>query len=454
MLLQSKFFIHRKLEGSWLFGNLAFSKDHNPKCRYKHEQHGKSSQTNRKSNTSSAVCCIARFFSFETWLPDIQHPQELRLALARGCVSVHRVDRGQNHRMVTSLRPRTRSLAPRHAGRDYFYHQESVRGTIGGLGAFFEKGQSSPCVLCEGACIDRTTSRYDLLVAQDYDRHRPDEAVLNLLRLEHLATLHTPYFAMLFVGLVENKRYTFHRGASETDSMARHLIRTLSGVTDSARSEGEELRSSAALLKRWWRYQERRSNSTVNVSTPSYFTLCTEDDPQPWTPAFDAFEVRKPEPLYSFLRDKCRYHETRGDRSSDDPRSLGKLWQGSLARVRAIPHAEAVTFVLSDAGRPPGTQPRGSGPAGGAPVRLRPRERSPTRPHLARQPNEVEIEGAHKGGAGSLEPRALPQDDILGLRRHQDFTQAAFGAARPRLSRLRESPQSRTAQTSTRWHLG
>ncbi|KAK2811899.1 hypothetical protein Q5P01_000121 [Channa striata] len=97
---------------------------------------------------------------------------------------------------------------------------------------------------------------------------------------------------------------------------------------------------------------------------------------------------------------------------------------------------------------------RGSGPAGGAPVRLRPRERSPTRPHLARQPNEVEIEGAHKGGAGSLEPRALPQDDILGLRRHQDFTQASFGAARPRISRLRESPQSRTAQTSTRWHLG
>ncbi|KAK2813584.1 hypothetical protein Q5P01_000741 [Channa striata] len=117
-------------------------------------------------------------------------------------------------------------------------------------------------------------------------------------------------------------------------------------VTDSgARRRGAPF--SAALLKRWWRYQERRSNSTVNVSTPSYFTLCTEDDPQPWTPAFDAFEVRKPEPLYSFLRDKCRYHETRGDRSSDDPRSLGKLWQGSLARVRAIPHAEAVTFVLS-----------------------------------------------------------------------------------------------------------
>ncbi|KAK2821884.1 hypothetical protein Q5P01_021949 [Channa striata] len=216
-----------------------------------------------------------------------------------------------------SARDKERAAAAA-AGRDYFYHQESVRGTIGGLGAFFEKGQSSPCVLCEGACIDRTTSRYDLLVTQDYDRHRPDEAVLNLLHLEHLATLHTPYFAMLFVGLVENKRL-----------------------------EGEELRSSAALLKRWWRYQERRSNSTVNVSTPSYFTLCTEDDPQPWTPAFDAFEVRKPEPLYSFLRDKCRYHERRGDRSSDDPRSLGKLWQGSLARVRAIPHAEAVTFVLS-----------------------------------------------------------------------------------------------------------
>ncbi|KAK2812679.1 hypothetical protein Q5P01_000980 [Channa striata] len=58
--------------------------------------------------------------------------------------------------------------------------------------AFFG-GTVKPAACCARALASIAPRRgYDLLVAQDYDRHRPDEAALNLLRLEHLATLHTP----------------------------------------------------------------------------------------------------------------------------------------------------------------------------------------------------------------------------------------------------------------------
>lgn len=156
------------------------------------------------------------------------------------------------------------------ARRNYVYHPDKIIWTVGGLSVFFRNRQSSPCVLCEGARIhsDNTTSHYKLSVTNDYDRHEPGTATLDPQRLEHLATLHTPYFVMLFVGLVKKKRYKFHRGVPATNIMARHLILTpLGGASGPAHSRDENLRSDMAVLKLWWRYQDRQSSSRVNIHT-------------------------------------------------------------------------------------------------------------------------------------------------------------------------------------------
>lgn len=237
------------------------------------------------------------------------------------------------------------------AKRDYFYHPENVGGSLG-LSSFFKQRESESCVLCSGAgmSFDREAGQHKLFVEDCYcsGYHALGQAALNLCRLKHLAAIHTPYFVMLFVSLVEKKRYTFHRNPRELKDMARNLLSKL-GSELSERNEDRELCESANVLNLWWRYQDKqssRASSGLNMSIPSYFHLGMGYEPRTWTPSSDVFDIRNPEPFYSFVKNNCLCHKLR---TSNRVRVQGGLWQGALVRVCELHHAGSagITFVLS-----------------------------------------------------------------------------------------------------------
>ncbi|KAE8287286.1 hypothetical protein D5F01_LYC13324 [Larimichthys crocea] len=197
---------------------------------------------------------------------------------------------------------------------DFYYHPDNLPGPVG-LSVFFSHGVAYPCSLCKHASVTLNAGRFkykckaavndaDPLVHATPPEERSSSDDLNLRRLEHLAVMHTPYFVMLFLELVRQKRYSFHMGHDAKCSIASYVFERLK--EDNVGTFGRE-HDSFKFLKLWWRFQDRQSTRDLNISMPSYFELHTDESI--WNTRSDGFGKRKPEPLYTFLARNYLCHE-------------------------------------------------------------------------------------------------------------------------------------------------
>ncbi|KAK2814218.1 hypothetical protein Q5P01_000665 [Channa striata] len=112
------------------------------------------------------------------------------------------------------------------AGRDISTTKKAPEGRHWRTRAFLQKGQSSPRRAVRGRLHRSHHAAGTICWSQeDYDRHRPDEAALNLLAWSTWPRCTRRALRDALRGPGGEQAYTLHRGASETDSMARHLIR-------------------------------------------------------------------------------------------------------------------------------------------------------------------------------------------------------------------------------------
>ncbi|KAJ7984099.1 hypothetical protein DPEC_G00363820 [Dallia pectoralis] len=111
----------------------------------------------------------------------------------------------------------------------------------------------------------------------------------------------------VFLGLVRDKRYSFHEHGDTRHRMAHGLFEQL---RDDARSTFDQGHDSFRFLKQWWRFQNKRGSRELNVSIPSYFEL-TDDDGTMWNINTDHLSNRKPDPMYTFLARNCLCYELR-----------------------------------------------------------------------------------------------------------------------------------------------
>ena len=184
---------------------------------------------------------------------------------------------------------------------NYHYHSDNLPGRVG-LSNFFWNRVANCCVLCKYVRMTQTGVFLHKMTDNVNPESIPD-GELNLRRLEHLAVMHTPYFVMLFLDLVEKKRYGFHKNGSGRHCIANYVFERL---TEDGEAFGEE-EDSFRFLKLWWRFQDRRSSRELNISIPSYLEL--HKCGKVWNSRIDTFANRKPEPLYNFLATSCLCHD-------------------------------------------------------------------------------------------------------------------------------------------------
>lgn len=197
------------------------------------------------------------------------------------------------------------TISRRH--HDFYYHPDNIPSPVG-LSRFFSTKSGDTCILCKSmlVTVDAERLKYNLVNTNPNTTRgwSPGED-LTLSRLEHLAVMHTPYFVLLFLDLVRNKRYMFHDTAIARHSIATYVFNHLKEETSTMVFEHDA--DSVRFLKLWWRFQDRRSTRKRNMSIPSYLELHT--GMSTWNPKIDPFLNRKPEPLYTFLAKHCLCHE-------------------------------------------------------------------------------------------------------------------------------------------------
>jgi len=222
---------------------------------------------------------------------------------------------------------RSTTISRKH--NDFYYHPDNLPGPVG-LSRFFSSGEVyCPCVLCEYVSV---TSDGDLKCCTNLISRRsfPHED-LDQLRLEHLAVVHTPYFVMLFLELVQNKAYTFHNNGDALRSHASYVIKQLRGDVRAVTNEEESFR----FLKLWWMYQDRRSSKVLKVSIPSYLELHTGNIS--WNPRHINFNGRIPVPLDTYLARNCLCHDiwscgkTSNSEASDPSPRIITLTEGQVS---------------------------------------------------------------------------------------------------------------------------
>lgn len=229
------------------------------------------------------------------------------------------------------------SLAISRQHHDFYYHPDNIPGPVG-LSKFFSIGVADRCLLCKFTMVTVDTARlkYNLVNAND-TRGTVPEGGLTQRRLQHLAVMHTPYFVLLFLDLVQNKRYLFHDTVNARRSIASYVFDHLKeDRTEYIRHDADALR----FLKLWWRFQDRRSTRELNLSIPSYLELHTERET--WNPRSDKFANRKPEPLYTFLAKHCLCHEI----LQRDPVTLSETLDLS-PRTNTLTEGQVATYSLS-----------------------------------------------------------------------------------------------------------
>lgn len=192
-----------------------------------------------------------------------------------------------------------------HKHHDFYYHPENIPGSLG-LGSFFTDAAFDYCLMCKHIRMEIVNGRFqymNLSAAPVVTTTEPCDE-MNLRRLEHLAVMHTPYFALLFLELVENKRYGFHQNHSARHSMAKYVFEQLSHNGSTFTSGRDD---PYTFLRLWWRVQDKRGSRDLKVTIPLYVQL--HNGTTTWNPRLDTFAVRKPEPLYTFLTKQCLCHE-------------------------------------------------------------------------------------------------------------------------------------------------
>ena len=202
----------------------------------------------------------------------------------------------QEEGQQTAIHPGT--VTRKH--RDFHYQSNNLTGRVG-LSDFFWNGVANCCLLCKYVRMTQT-GRFTYKMSDNVNPERIPDGELDLRRLEHLAVMHSPYFVMLFLDIVENKRYHFHKNDNDRHCIASHVFAKL--------TEGEvfgEEEDSFRFLKSYWRFQDRRGCRELNISIPSYLELYIRGNV--WNPRIGTFAHRKPEPLYSFLATSCLCHE-------------------------------------------------------------------------------------------------------------------------------------------------
>lgn len=189
---------------------------------------------------------------------------------------------------------------------DIYYHPDNLHGPTG-LSKFFCSKAVDQCLLCRSIRVTVDPAgkfKYkNFVTGKAIMKVVPDDQ-LNLQRLEHLAVMHTPYFVMLFLGLVQNKRYSFHKTNVSRYSIASYVFEQL------REDETSVFRQDAGafkFLQLWWRFQDRCGSRELTIPIPSFLEL--HSDRNTWNPRIDTFVNRKTDPLYSFLRRHCLCHE-------------------------------------------------------------------------------------------------------------------------------------------------
>ncbi|KAK5898785.1 hypothetical protein CesoFtcFv8_008330 [Champsocephalus esox] len=229
-------------------------------------------------------------------------------------------------------------LATDKGHKDFYYHRGEIPGPFG-LSGFFGNGVTDRCVLCQHI-IMTDEFRYETWYPEDVAQKSVPGSELNLRRLEHLAVMHTPYFVMLFMDLARVKRYSFHRSKASRDRIAGHVFERLRGPDLQSAARALEGLDSLTFLKTWWRFQDRRGSRELQVSIPGYLELHTEG--HAWNPRIEPFANRKPEPLYTFLSERCLCHEVWAPRAPARPDVIG-----SPCRIRTLTQGPVSTYALS-----------------------------------------------------------------------------------------------------------
>ncbi|KAJ8009881.1 hypothetical protein DPEC_G00068780 [Dallia pectoralis] len=202
------------------------------------------------------------------------------------------------------LTEQSTTVARRH--HDFYYHLDNLPGPLG-LSRFFWDRVVDSCLLCTSIRVKIEGCNFLYMHIVHGTQGRVLKGDLSLPRLEHLAVMHTPYFVMFFLGLVRDKRYSFHEHGDTRHRMAHGLFEQL---RDDARSTFDQGHDSFRFLKQWWRFQNKRGSRELNVSIPSYFEL-TDDDGTMWNINTDHLSNRKPDPMYTFLARNCLCYELR-----------------------------------------------------------------------------------------------------------------------------------------------
>lgn len=162
------------------------------------------------------------------------------------------------------------------------------------------------CALCNGVTMAPTA---DGTVAYGIENRRPwcemsDLEQLSLKHLEHLAVYHTPYFVMLFLGSVKNKRHVLHSDQASRQELVL-VIYSKYGHGETPLTFHDRQNKDITFLKLWWRYTNRQSSKVLNLKIPYYLEMPNTTTHGTWNPVHDKFADRTPEPLYSFVKSAC-----------------------------------------------------------------------------------------------------------------------------------------------------
>ncbi|KAJ7983464.1 hypothetical protein DPEC_G00378120 [Dallia pectoralis] len=128
------------------------------------------------------------------------------------------------------LTEQSTTVARRH--HDFYYHLDNLPGPLG-LSRFFWDRVVDSCLLCTSIRVKIEGCNFLYMHIVHGTQGRVLKGDLSLPRLEHLAVMHTPYFVMFFLGLVRDKRYSFHEHGDTHHRMAHGLFEQL---RDDARS--------------------------------------------------------------------------------------------------------------------------------------------------------------------------------------------------------------------------
>lgn len=233
--------------------------------------------------------------------------EKIALALHSGalddCNTFHSTQDIINH-LHSYQQPQGDLASVARGHHDFYYHPEKIKGPIG-LSELFAHRVSDRCLLCANVSMTLVKGGKFMYNCNNDLRVGCSDGYkqLDLQRLEHVAVLHTPYFLMLFLELVKNKRYVLHTNPEHRHAIALRIYDEFKEDPNGCFAQDLDV----TFLKVWWRYQDRVGSRLLGISIPCYLEM--HSGIGTWTVKIDSFANRKPNPLYTFLSNKCLCHD-------------------------------------------------------------------------------------------------------------------------------------------------